>query len=195
MRAIVSVYLLLPQIPMLFMGEEFGASTPFTFFCDFEPELADLVRKGRREEFAKFPEFQDPEKREQIPDPTSRATFEASKLNWSEAEQGEHAGWSKLYRELLAIRHREIIPHLKEAGLDAGTFDVIGPGAVIVNWRLGNGVALRLTANLSSQPLSLATSPFGRVLWSTGTSTADSFAGWSVRWEISDSASCQGSVA
>jgi maltooligosyltrehalose trehalohydrolase len=185
-QAIVSVYLLLPQIPMLFMGEEFGASTPFTFFCDFEPELADLVRKGRREEFAKFPEFQDPEKRERIPDPTSRATFEASKLNWREADMGDHADWLKLYRELLAIRHREIIPHLKETGLDGGTFDVVGPGAVVVYWKLGNGVALRLTANLNAQPLSLARSPFGRVLWSIGAITANSFAGWSVRWEIAD---------
>ena len=46
-RALASVYLLLPQIPMMFMGEEFGASQPFPFFCDFEPELADAVRNGR----------------------------------------------------------------------------------------------------------------------------------------------------
>ena len=60
-RAIAAVYLLLPQIPMLFMGEEWAASQPFPFFCDFGGELADAVREGRREEFAKFPEFQDAE--------------------------------------------------------------------------------------------------------------------------------------
>ena len=58
-RAIAAVYLLLPQVPMLFMGEEWAASQPFPFFCDFSGELANSVRKGRRKEFAKFPEFKD----------------------------------------------------------------------------------------------------------------------------------------
>jgi 1,4-alpha-glucan branching enzyme len=70
-RAIASVYLLLPQIPMIFMGEEFAADQPFPCFCDFEPKLAKLVREGRRNEFARFPEFQDPASRERIPDPTA----------------------------------------------------------------------------------------------------------------------------
>jgi 1,4-alpha-glucan branching enzyme len=81
-RAIVAIYLLLPQIPMLFMGEEFAASQPFPFFAHFEPELGEAVRKGRRAEFAKFPEFQDPQKRETIPDPTTQRTFLSAKLNW-----------------------------------------------------------------------------------------------------------------
>jgi maltooligosyltrehalose trehalohydrolase len=59
---------------MLFMGEEFGASQPFPFFAHFEPKLAD-VREGRSAEFAKFPEFQDPHKREKISDPSSEQTF------------------------------------------------------------------------------------------------------------------------
>ena len=65
-RAIASIYLLLPQIPMIFMGEEFAADQPFPFFCDFEAELAKLVREGRRIEFARFPEFHDPASRERI---------------------------------------------------------------------------------------------------------------------------------
>lgn len=188
-RAVASIYLLLPQIPMLFMGEEFGSSTPFTFFCDFEPKLADLVRKGRREEFAKFPEFQDPEKRAQIPDPTSRETFEASKLNWSEAEKGTHADWFRFYRELLAIRHRDIIPLLKEPGLTAGTFETIGSGAVVINWALGNGARLRLIANLDPHCLSFPNSQIGRVLWSVGSFTPDSIGSWGVRWELDESPS------
>ncbi len=59
-RAIAAVYLLLPQTPMLFMGEEWGTKRPFPFFCDFPGELGELVRKGRREEFAGFPDFQAP---------------------------------------------------------------------------------------------------------------------------------------
>ena len=57
---------------------------------------------------------------------------------------------------------------------------------MIVNWTLGNGVALKLTANLSAQPLSLATKSFGRVLWSVRSSTADALESWSVRWEIDE---------
>jgi maltooligosyltrehalose trehalohydrolase len=191
-RAIVSVYLLLPQIPMLFMGEEFGASTPFTFFCDFEPELADLVRKGRREEFAKFPEFQDPAKREQIPDPTARATFESSKLGWAESARGQHAEWRKLYGELLSIRHREIVPLLADAGLRAGAFEVIGPNAVIVNWTVRDGASLRLTANLSADPLRHAVSSLGRNLWCIGANGDDTLGSWSVRWDIGEASHSNG---
>ena len=187
-RAIASIYLLLPQIPMLFMGEEFGASTPFTFFCDFEPGLAELVKNGRREEFAKFPEFQDPAQRQRIPDPTARATFEASKLNWSEATEGEHAKWHRLYRELIAIRHREIVPLLKPPGVPAGDYQVIGQSAVVVTWTLSDGVRLRLTANLNAAPLAHKAPPLGRLLWSVGSYEQDVPGGWSVRWEIDDGA-------
>ena len=95
-----------PQIPMLFMGEEFAASQPFPFFAHFEPELAEAVREGRRAEFAKFPEFQDPQKRETIPDPTTQRTFLSAKLNWREVNEASHADWLALYRDLLALRRR-----------------------------------------------------------------------------------------
>ncbi len=58
-RAVAATYLLLPQVPMLFMGEEWAARQPFLFFCDFGAELADAVRDGRRAEFARFPEFEE----------------------------------------------------------------------------------------------------------------------------------------
>src|SRR5277367_5236282 len=83
-RAVGAVCLLLPQIPMLFMGQEWGASQPFPFFCDFSAKLADAVRTGRREEFARFPEFQSPATRERIPDPTSDETFLSAKLGWAD---------------------------------------------------------------------------------------------------------------
>ncbi len=75
--------LLLPQIPMLFMGEEWGARDPFLFFCDFEGDLAKAVRDGRRQEFARFPEFADDRNVDEIPDPLAESTFLASKLDWS----------------------------------------------------------------------------------------------------------------
>ena len=70
-RALLATYLLAPSPPLLFMGEEWGASTPFLFFCDFEPELAKLVTEGRRNEFASFAAFSDPARRDRIPDPSA----------------------------------------------------------------------------------------------------------------------------
>jgi len=61
---------------MIFMGEEWDAQQPFPFFCDFDGDLAEAVREGRREEFARFPEFADPEQRDafQIRWPTRRSS-------------------------------------------------------------------------------------------------------------------------
>ena len=78
-RAACAIVLLAPATPMLFMGEEWAASTPFLFFCDFEPELAQKVTEGRRSEFAGFAEFSDPAARERIPDPSSAQTFRGSR--------------------------------------------------------------------------------------------------------------------
>ena len=106
MRALASVYLLAPQIPMLFMGEEWGATQPFLFFCDFSGELAEAVRKGRREEFSRFPEFADPERVAKIPDPCAESTFLASKLDWSRIDP-KHLAY---YRELLKVRREFVRP-------------------------------------------------------------------------------------
>ncbi len=76
--------LLSPQIPMLFMGEEFAASTPFLFFCDFGPELALSVSNGRRQEFKRFAAFADDAAVARIPDPNAESTFIGSKLRWQE---------------------------------------------------------------------------------------------------------------
>jgi hypothetical protein len=104
LRAVAAAYLLLPQIPMLFMGEEWGSKQPFPFVCDFPGTLGEAVRKGRREEFAKFPEFQDEANREKIPDPQSDSTFLAAKLRWDERDHPEHAAWVNFYRRILAVR-------------------------------------------------------------------------------------------
>jgi maltooligosyltrehalose trehalohydrolase len=183
-RAVAAVYLLLPQIPMLFMGEEFGASQPFPFFCHFEPDLAGLVREGRRAEFAKFPEFQDPHRRELIPDPTAEHTFLSAKLDWDEATKGGHAEWARLYRELLSIRHREIIPRLFGVRGNSGRYEVLGDAAVRVRWTLGDGAELTLVANLADRPLGRAVDPSGRLLWANGNITGSSFGPWSVQWTI-----------
>ncbi|HEY5820713.1 MAG TPA: malto-oligosyltrehalose trehalohydrolase [Propionibacteriaceae bacterium] len=94
------VTLLSPFTPMIFMGEEWGARTPWPFFTAHpEPELAELVRSGRLEEFAQM-EW-DPES---VPDPQDPNTFAMAKLDWSEVEKPEHADLLRLHERLLEIR-------------------------------------------------------------------------------------------
>ncbi|WP_284701359.1 MULTISPECIES: malto-oligosyltrehalose trehalohydrolase [Rhodoplanes] len=182
-RAVTAVYLLLPQVPMLFMGEEWAATEPFPFFCDFTEPLASAVREGRRAEFARFPEFHDPAQRDRIPDPTLAETFLSAKLDWSALAQPEHAGWLAVYRDLLAVRHREIVPRL--AGAGAGRWTVLGPGTVAVDWMLRDGT-LRLVANLASGPRAEIGLPAGRRLWTEGTVGPQGLGPWSVVWAIDD---------
>lgn len=82
LRAAEALVLLSPQVPMLFMGEEWGSKTPFLFFCDFQGELADAVREGRRREFAGFTAFKNEAIRRRIPDPNAVDTFQACRLGW-----------------------------------------------------------------------------------------------------------------
>jgi len=186
-RAVAAVYLLLPQVPMLFMGEEWAAAQPFPFFCEFGPELADAVRKGRREEFARFPEFRDPAMRERIPDPMAEATFLSAKLGWQDRERAPHAGWLDWYRRVLALRRAEIVPRL--AGIRAGgRYEVVGDGAVAVRWPFSGG-ELVLAANLSASPVQGFPAASGRVLWQEGEAGADGgFGPWAVRWSIEENA-------
>ena len=185
-RAIAAAYLLLPQIPMLFMGEEWGAAQPFPFFCDFAPELAGRVRKGRRDEFARFPEFQDPKTRERIPDPTAEETFASAKLGWEDIAREPHVSWFDWYRRVLATRHADIVPSLPVIR-KAGDYEALGEGAVIVRWQLGERDVLMLDANLAGKPTSGFPRGSGRVLWQEGEAGADgTFGPWTVRWSIDE---------
>lgn len=116
--------LFLPMTPLLFMGQEWGASTPFLYFTDHEPELGRLVSEGRRREFAGFPEFSEPQARERIPDPQAEATFLASKLRWAERELPEHAATLELYRNALALRRTD--PVLRATGRTELSVDAWG---------------------------------------------------------------------
>jgi maltooligosyltrehalose trehalohydrolase len=103
-RAVTTLLLLAPQTPLLFMGQEWAARTPFQFFTDHHGELGRLVTEGRRREFAAFAAFADPASRERIPDPQALGTFARSRLEWSELAQDPHARTLQLYRRLLAFR-------------------------------------------------------------------------------------------
>jgi 1,4-alpha-glucan branching enzyme len=185
-RAIAAVYLLAPQIPMLFMGEEWAAAQPFPFFCDFAEELAEAVRKGRRAEFARFPEFQDEKAREQIPDPTAEETFRAAKLAWGDRTRGPHAEWLVWYQHILAVRRTEVVPRLAAWSGHAGEYALIANGAFRIAWELGDRSRLVLVANLAARGLNDTEASAGRVIWSEGRfdrqhATLDP---WSVVWSI-----------
>jgi len=183
-RAAAAIYLLLPQIPMLFMGEEWGASTPFPFFCDFQADLAEAVRQGRRDEFKRFPAFRDPEARAQIPDPTAATTFAAAKLRWQEAEGGAHAAWREFYRAILAVRHGAIVPRLVGMGGNSGRYEVVGAKAVKVRWWLADGAKLTLCANLKAQPQAGFGAPEGELFWREGEVDGGRLGPWAVGWYI-----------
>ncbi|HXV10336.1 MAG TPA: malto-oligosyltrehalose trehalohydrolase [Burkholderiales bacterium] len=164
LRAATVVWLLAPAPPLLFMGEEFGATTPFLFFCDFGPELAAAVTAGRRREFSRFARFSDPAAQAAIPDPNAPDTFARSGLDWTCTGREPHARWLKLYRELLALRREKIAPRLRGMGGNAGRFDVLSEGALTASWHLGNGSRLSLYLNLSTTPAPVRERPQGTLL-------------------------------
>jgi maltooligosyltrehalose trehalohydrolase len=119
-RAASVLLLTAPQTPLLFMGQEWAAGTPFRYFTDHHVELGRLVTEGRRREFERFEAFADPEVRDRIPDPQADVTFSASRLDWSEHGRDDHAATLRLYTALLALRRRH--PALRSAM--RGTFGV-----------------------------------------------------------------------
>jgi malto-oligosyltrehalose trehalohydrolase len=160
LRAATVAWLLAPSPPMLFMGEEFAAASPFLFFCDFGPELARAVTEGRRKEFAAFGRFNDAS----IPDPGHPETFERSKLDWLSVDAAAHADWLALYRKLLRLRRERIVPHLGGMRGSSGRHAVLGDGALLVAWQLADGHELTLVLNLSGEAVKTPDRPVGELL-------------------------------
>jgi malto-oligosyltrehalose trehalohydrolase len=174
-RVAAAICLLSPEIPLLFMGEEWSAEQPFPFVCDFGPDLADKVRDGRRREFAKFPEFSDPAARARIPDPCAAATFAGAVLDWQTPARPPHAEWLSWYKRLLALRRREIVPRLPGMPGGAARWRVLGERALEVAWRMGDGSSLMLLANFGIAPVAVEP-PRGRLLHAEGAPSASALA-------------------
>jgi maltooligosyltrehalose trehalohydrolase len=151
-EALLACLLLAPQIPMLFMGEEFAASTPFLYFCDAAEGLAQMIRDGRRAEFAAFASFHDPSRRAAIPDPNDPATFAASKLDWRERDRPAGARRSQLVHSLLALRRTHLQP-LLGSQRGPGTWSA-GDRHLAVHWSFDD-VVWSLRMNLAADPVSL----------------------------------------
>ena len=165
LKALSAIHLLAPSPPLIFMGEEWGCRQPFLFFCDFEGELGEAVRKGRREEFARFAAFRDPKVRERIPDPLAESTFRQSTLDWNERDPG----WLAHYKKLLQLRARAIAPRK----FGPGRYQMLGERAFEVKWD-----GLTLIANCGDQKVDVKVIPAQAALWSNGKPGEP----WSVNW-------------
>lgn len=180
LKAITAIYLLAPQIPMLFMGEEWGSRDPFRYFCDFNEDLNQKVRDGRREELSRLPGFDG----EDLPDPTAKETFIVSKLDWSKVGDDESIQLLNFYKTLLDLRKQHILPLLKRIIPDTTRYDVRN-GTVTVDWGMEDGAALRLIANLSEKNSEIETDvTTGFELFSLGTVSAKSMSPWATRWSL-----------
>jgi 1,4-alpha-glucan branching enzyme/maltooligosyltrehalose trehalohydrolase len=186
LRAATAVLLLAPSPPMLFMGEEWNAPEPFPYFCDFEQELATKVREGRKKEFAHFERFRDPAHSDHLPDPTIASTMQSARLDWSKPTAPGHEDWLDLYRRLLMIRQRDIVPLVPE--IRFGACSKLEAGAAFaVDWALSEGSVLHLIANLADEPARLVGRTAGRLIYATHpnirqTVTKNELAPWSVTW-------------
>jgi maltooligosyltrehalose trehalohydrolase len=190
LRAAMAILLLAPSPPLLFMGEEFGAETPFLFFCDFEKNLAEAVTAGRRNEFSRFPQFNDPARRNRIPDPNSAATFDASRLDWTELQQPRHQQWHSFYRRLLHLRCRHIVPRLVSGAEVRSEYQVPAKRALLVNWTFADQSCLNLVANLGDSEVTDLKRPGGQVIFASEQinqrNPADTtLPPWSVLWSVS----------
>jgi maltooligosyltrehalose trehalohydrolase len=130
LRALTALLLLGPGTPMLFQGQEFGASAPFLFFADLKPELARLVIQGRSTFLKQFPSSGVPEAASYHSDPAARDTFLRCKLDLSERQKG--AALYELHRDLLKLRREDpVFSQPRIGGLDGA---VLGPEAFVLRF-------------------------------------------------------------
>lgn len=173
-RALTTWLLLGPSTPMLFQGQEFGASTPFLYFADHNPELAKLVEAGRREFLSQFRSLTDPEAQNMIADPGDPDTYLNCRLDLSERES--HAALYQLTKDLLALRQAE--PCFRSAHRRAIDGAVLGPQAFLLRYFLHDGLDRLLIVNLGRDlDLHIAPEPllgsFPNAPWQVMLSTDD----------------------
>lgn len=196
LRAAIAMLLLAPMPPLLFMGEEFAARQPFCFFCHFDAALGASVLEGRRRGFARYREFAEIAERESLPEPNDPDTFKLSKLDWDSMSETQHADWLSLYRALLNLRHREIIPRIAGMQQNAGDHLQLGNRGMRIEWRLGEGSRLTLLANLCAVPLPITPGlmPVGEPLYAhppgwVPDSTSQPLPSWCVSWFLDEAPS------
>ena len=179
LQAALAITLLAPMPPLMFMGEEWGATSPFPFFCDFTGDLADAVRQGRRKEFrSAYEKYGD-----EIPDPLDEATFKSARLDWFSVAEPVAQDRLRLVRKLLTVRRAEIVPYLSGCRFD---HVAVRDGLLTARWALGHGRRLSLLANISNEGAdTIERLPLGRIVW--GQRKKDRLVPWAVLWAIGES--------
>jgi maltooligosyltrehalose trehalohydrolase len=157
-----AILILSPQIPMLFMGEEWNASTPFLYFVDFpdDPDLSRIVREGRSREFFRFSAFANTGT---VPDPTDKTTAERSRLLWGEVATGHHATARSKMRTLIRLRRKEVVPLIAGRFLGS-TYHCPSPFVMDITWAFANGTQ-RLIANFGPETTNVVLEEETRPFW------------------------------
>jgi maltooligosyltrehalose trehalohydrolase len=176
-RAITALFLLAPQTPMLFQGQEFASSRPFRYFADHERDLADRVAQGRREFLSQFPSLASPQARQAFPDPADRSTFEQCRLDWSECDQ--HPEALTLHRDLIRLRRTDPVISRQSGEVDGA---VLSQAAFVLRF-FSDGderlllVNLGVDLRLSPMPEPLLAPPRGRAWELTWSSESPAYGG------------------
>ena len=180
LRAGMAILLLSPQIPMLFMGEEYGALQPFLYFCNYQGELAQAISNGRRNEFAGFGAFSDERQREKIPDPNAPATYVSSQIDLRDSEREPHSKWLAYTQELLRVRAAKIVPLIATIVAGRSRYQVNGP-TLAVFWPTSEARVLVMHANFGDTPAQPVGSVTGELLFSTHETVTSELRPWEVR--------------
>ena len=181
-RAAVATLLLAPSPVMLFMGEEWGCTTPFCFFCDLPQDLGTEVANGRRRELARFSHSASSLTRRKMLLPNDPAAFSRSKLDWDELDRPVHQEWLAFYRSLLRLRREELVPRLTGVLVGSATVQLCGDRAVWVQWHLNDGATLTLAANFDDLPCWVDPPVIGEPLFIVGSIRNGELGPWSVAW-------------
>ncbi len=163
-EAATALLLFLPTIRLLFMGQEWGASTPFLFFCDHGPELGAQISEGRRKELASFASFGSPAARDRIPDPQSEETFRRSQLRWDERDREPHRRIWKLVQALLRLRRDDPVLN---ASSSWAQLHAEARGDLLLVERRGPRGTRQLLANFTDRFIACDLASYGEVLLAT----------------------------
>ncbi len=136
-RALSLFHCLIPYTPLLFMGQEWGSSSPFLYFTDMSEELGILIAEGRRRDFLISNFAKDENELTKMSHPQEFATFQRSKLDWAELEEEEHQRMYRLYRDGLRLRREWF--GAGNPPRDRWTVEKEGDDRVVIRYRLERG--------------------------------------------------------
>ena len=188
--------LLTPATPLVFMGDEYAATTPFLYFANWEGELRDAVREGRKREFDHVVSDEKP-----LRDPCDVSTLQASQLRWDEANQPMGTARRALVQKALAARRAWLQPRAGQLLAQGHTAEPVAETGLRVTWHYDGGTTVQLEMNLGPDAITLAHAPaitgvtgqaisvasveVFRYRWA---GEAGMWAPWSARWTCTEGA-------